>query len=339
MVRCQRLPAARHGHVIAWLEILKRLPAIDGEERMGKGAGDRPAKPRGDPENRLDAIVDKRTGLSKAELQIIVESEQVGFLGSDDAFYGGEGAIVEKDLGVGRKAFSHRRSRGHNHHLPVLQTVEHVVQVEEAGGQAALASGFDGLEHFQQDRFERHNVAADLFLGDLEDALFSAIDDQFSLFMRAINVAEDFVAGGDQLAEKGLLPNRLSVRRPVGGGGDDIEDLGEVRHAPHFFQKLALGQLVLNNHRINGPVLLVKLQQNVEDDLMIGLEKSVPIHDLDDRPDHLFVEHHGGQQRHLRRDVVRRELVELPGKCFDQLVHRMILPNKMLTIPGRRGKT
>jgi hypothetical protein len=67
------------------------------------------------------------------------------------------------------------------------------------------------------------------------------------------------------------------------------------------------------DHRVHGPVLLVELYQDVEDDLVVGLVEGLAVDDLHDLPDHLLVEHHRGEQAHLRLNGVGRQPVELAG--------------------------
>ena len=82
---------------------------------------------------------------------------------------------------------------------------------------------------------------------------------------------------------------------------------------PAGLTRLLIDQFLAHDDGVDGAVLLVELEQDVEEDLVVGLVERVAVHDLDDVADHLLVEHHRGQQAHLRLDRVGRELVELAG--------------------------
>ena len=69
----------------------------------------------------------------------------------------------------GEGGFAHAGPGGDDDHFAVLQAVEHVVELEEAGFDAALAAVFDHFEDFVQHIFHRDELAADFFLGDFED--------------------------------------------------------------------------------------------------------------------------------------------------------------------------
>ena len=48
-----------------------------------------------------------------------------------------------------------------------------------------------------------------------------------------------------------------------------------MKKAADFFEELALGQLFADNDAINGAVLFVKFDDDVENDLVVGLEEGV----------------------------------------------------------------
>jgi hypothetical protein len=220
------------------------------------------------------------------------------FQGEDDAgevVVGGDGLDHVHSEG----GFAHGGSGGDDDHFAVLEAVEHVVEVEEAGFEAALAAVFDHFEDFMEDAFEGDDGAADFFLGDFEDAFFGLIDDEVGLFVWGVGVAEDVVGGGDELAEEEFFTDDAGVVDGVGGGGDGVEDLGEVGDAADFVEELAFGEFLAEDDGVDGSVLFVEFEEDVEDDLVVGLEEGVAIDEGDDVADGLFIEHHGGEEAHF----------------------------------------
>ena len=129
--------------------------------------------------------------------------------------------------------------------------------------------------------------------------------------VRGVGVAQDVVAGGDELPQQRLFADDAGVMRAVGGmRAPRRKSRRDIAMPPISSSSLPLDQLLAHDHRIDGAVLLVELDQDVEDDLVIGLEERFAIDDLHDLPDDVFVEHHRRQQAHLRFDRMRRQTVE-----------------------------
>ena len=150
--------------------------------------------------------------------------------------------------------------------------------------------------------------------------------------MRGISIAKNFITRSDELAQQMLFADNRSVMRSVRGRRNGVENLRQIRCAADLFQKLALFQLILHDHRVDRAVLLVKLDQNVINDLMIGLVKRLAIDDLHDIADHLLVEHHRSDEANFRFDRMRRQAIKLAGLIrIDQLAHG--------TFPGWRRAT
>ena len=121
--------------------------------------------------------------------------------------------------------FAHRRPGRDDDHFAVLQAVEHVVHLEEPGLQPALAAVFDHLENLMQHLLHRLHRAADFFLGDLENSFLGLVQHHVGLLVRGIGVAQDFVAGGDQLPQHRLFANDPGIVHAMRGRGNRVEDL------------------------------------------------------------------------------------------------------------------
>src|SRR5204862_4004921 len=100
----------------------------------------------------------------------------------------------------------------------------------------------------------------------------------------------------------------------VSGGGDGVEDLREVGQAADFLEQLALGEFFAKDHAVDGTILLVKLDDDVENDLVVGLIEGLAIDDLHDLTNHVLVEHHGRQQAALGVDGAGGKSIKLSGE-------------------------
>ena len=166
-------------------------------------------------------------------------------------------------------------------------------------------------------------VPPTFFSRDLENPLLGLVEDDFRLLVGSIGIAEDVVAGGDQLPKHRLFAHDPRVVHSVGSRRDGVEDLRDIRCAPDFLQKLPLAQFLEQNDRVDRPVHLVQLHEHVEDDLVIGLIERVAVDHSNDFADHLFFEHHRGQEAHFGFDGMGRKTVELAGQTgINQLAHR-----------------
>ncbi len=154
-----------------------------------------------------------------------------------------------------QRGFAHRRPGRDDDHLAVLQAVEHVVEFVEPGLQPALAAVFDHLEDFVQDFLHRLHRFADFFLRDVENSLLGLVQHEVRLLVRGIGIAQDIVAGGDQLPQHRLFADDPGVVHPMGGGGDGVENLRDVSRAADFLQKLPLDQFLAQDDRVDRPVL------------------------------------------------------------------------------------
>ena len=150
------------------------------------------------------------------------------FQREDGAGQAGVGGDVLDDV-HGEGGFAHGGAGGDDDHLAVLQAVEHVVEFEEAGLQAAAVLVLDGLEDLVQHGLHRRHGLADFFLGDVEDAFFGVVEHDVGLLVRGVGVAENFVAGGDELPEHDLFADdRRRNARPWAAEGTVLRIGGQV---------------------------------------------------------------------------------------------------------------
>src|SRR5258708_3656305 len=82
-----------------------------------------------------------------------------------------------------KRGVAHRRTRGDDHHFPVLEAVEHVVELEVAGHDPATALVLDHLVDFGREVADFGDLAAHLLLGDLEDALLGLVEHHVRLLV------------------------------------------------------------------------------------------------------------------------------------------------------------
>ena len=105
--------------------------------------------------------------------------------------------------------------------------------------------------------------AADFFLGDLEDLLLGVVQHEIRLLVRGVGVAQDVIAGGDELPEHRLFADDAGVVGAMGGRGNFVQNRGHVGGAADFFVEAALDQFLAHDDGVDRAVLLVQLDQRV----------------------------------------------------------------------------
>jgi hypothetical protein len=130
------------------------------------------------------------------------------------------------------RGLSHARPRRDDDHLAVLQAVEHVVELEEAGLEPRWPRFSIISKTSCSDVSMRHHRPPTFFWAMSKIFLLRLVEHQVGLLVRGVGVAEDVVAGGDELAQQRLLADDAGVVRAVRGDGTDVEDLREVLGPP-----------------------------------------------------------------------------------------------------------
>ena len=125
-----------------------------------------------------------------------------------------------------KRRLPHGGTRGHDDEVALLQAARLLVEVHEAGGQAgdqllALRELVDGAEALLDDLADADEALADAVLGDVEDRLLRAVEEEGGLVLRLVGLLRDAGAGVDQVPEDGLL---LDDPAP-------LLDVGDARHA------------------------------------------------------------------------------------------------------------
>src|SRR5699024_2720837 len=147
---------------------------------------------------------------------------------------------------------------GEDDHLAAVQARGELVELRGAGGDAgdlpaAVLGGLDGAEGLVDPPAPRHEVLAPAALGDRVDRGRRLVDGLVDLAaVGRVAELDDAGAGLDQAAQGGTLDHDLRVVAGVGGGGDHVDEVGEVGAAAHPLQLAALVELVGDGDQVGG---------------------------------------------------------------------------------------
>src|SRR5690606_14045684 len=114
-------------------------------------------------------------------------------------------------------------------------------------------------------------------------------------------------AGGLQVPQDGLRSDDLGVVAAVGGAGDVLDERVDVADAPSAGEVAALGQVVVDDDRVDGCAIEVAGTDRLEDRLVGGpVEVPGVLDDLGDVGDGVARQQHRAEDAHLRGEVLRR---------------------------------
>src|SRR5690606_23224816 len=112
---------------------------------------------------------------------------------------------------------------------------------------------------------------------------------------------------GLQVPQDGLRSDDLGVVAAVGGAGDVLDERVDVADAPNAGEVAALGQVVVDDDRVDGCAIEVAGTDRLEDRLVGGpVEVPGVLDDLGDVGDGVARQQHRAEDAHLRGEVLRR---------------------------------
>ncbi len=295
--------ASGHSDGVADGQRAERLPAIDGQERMRRCGLDHTPQSGCDPKHRFQSIINKIARLGRGEAQTLIQCQQRCLALPHDRFDGCDPAIGEQDLAAGFQALTHRRPPRADDQVGGLQAGGLHVEVDEAGRQAgdgfvAMIEFIDLIDRDGEEFFDRLEAAATgELLGDLEHLGLGGVEDLgLAAALGVEGQIGDAGAGADQLAQHRVEADDARIVRGVGGRAGVAVDLGQIGHAAHVIEQLALVERLGQRDDVERVVLIGQDLDGAEDQLMflaIKIGLAHPIRDL--LPD-AVLQHQGAEQ-------------------------------------------
>ena len=169
-----------------------------------------------------------------------------------------------------QRRFAHAGPGGEDHQLRIVQAAGELVEVDEAGFEAAvgvlaLHAGVDAGERFVQHVADRADLRVALGIEDAEHALLGAGEHLAGVDAGFVRVLDDVGAGVDQRAEHGLVADDAGVVLGVGGGGDFLAQLEQEGGAADRFVLAGVLQQLAEQRRIDLLAVFVQGQHVAED--------------------------------------------------------------------------
>src|SRR5947209_1972339 len=131
---------------------MKRLPTVNGQERVRQSRLDATTQASRDAEDWLNTVVNVTAWRGQADFKIIAERKQAGGAGAVHFFDCLDAAIREHNLAVEGEALAHRGPCGDDDEVGGLKARSHRVEFREAGREAREHRGTTGhlLNFFEE---------------------------------------------------------------------------------------------------------------------------------------------------------------------------------------------
>jgi hypothetical protein len=306
----------RHRDVVAGTQLHDGPPAVDGEERMRARRPDLPAEPRGHLVDRLDAVVDERRRLRRRELPAIAEREQPAGTRAVDVLDGPDAPVREHDLRVRREALPHAGAARDDDQVGRLEARRDAVQVGEARRNAGdrlllLVEALDRLQRADEDLADAAERRADLALGDVEDGALGLVEQLGDVAVGVVALGRDVGGRADEVSQQRPVAHDARVVDDVGGRGDALGELGQVRGAADVGE-LARGlQRLGERDEVDGLAALRELEHGAEDLAVRAAVEVLGPQQLDDAVERAVVEQHAAEDRLLGLEALRRHPPEI----------------------------
>ena len=179
-----------------------------------------------------------------------------------------EGDVFDDVHGQG--GFAHRWTRRDDDHLAGMQTVSHLVENGESGGQPAdpppLLIHF--LDVFQRGKdFVTHvgRRLAEAGFPDGENLALHVIEQLRNIPLLLVTTGRGRSAGRDHAAQEGLLQHDVEIVRGIGRSGHEAEQFGDRPGATHGVENVEIAQAVGQRDHVNLLVGGPHLDQHPED--------------------------------------------------------------------------
>ena len=301
-------PAALRAH----LEGRERSRVVDEDVRRGE-VGVRLGQPR--PVlllqvSRAQAMrVDPRVRAEHAEHELLLRH-----LEREDA-----DRVARLERRVLRNVQAERRlphggAGGQDDEVALLQAARLLVEVDETGGQPGdevlrLRELVDGAEALLDDLADAHEALADAVLGDVEDRLLGAVEEDGRFLLTLEAGLHDAVARVDQVPEDRLLLDDPAPLLDARDARQPVQEARQVGRSAHRLEGGAPAELVLQGDEVDGLTALGEGGHGVEDPT-VGLAVEVLAgQDLGRGVEGRVVHEHGAQDGPLRLGVLRERLV------------------------------
>ena len=225
-------------------------------------------------------------------------------------------AVGGGQWGVECQRLAHGRPGREDDHLPGVQAVGQLVEVDEPGRHAdhlaaPRADRLDLVERALHDRGEREVVLRRTTVGDGVDLGLRGVDHVVGVAVAGEAHLHDLGAGLDEPAQHRCLAHDPRVVARVGGGGDRGDQRVEVGRAADPGELAALLQLGGHGDGVGRLAPPVEVEDRLVDQLVCGAVEVVPAHDLDDVGDRVLGQQHAAENGLLGRDILRRGAFEL----------------------------
>src|SRR5215213_10876850 len=302
---------ARYSDVVADRQLAELAPSDDRKERMGNSGLDLTSEPRLDLENRLDAVIDISTGPGPGELQVPGKGHQAALSAGVDLFDGVDAAVVEQDLGVRAQALAHRRSRGENDQVALVEARGEAVEVFEARLDTRyfallLVEALDHLKGTGRELRDGREMFPERPVGDAVDELLRRVErlaDVLGLPEGVLGDAAPDVYDGPQ---ERLAAHYLRVPAGVGRRRHALDYLEDVSPAPDLLELVDAAQFVGQRELVYGFAARVQAHHGaVDDPVYLGVEilrRELLCHGRNRG----LRDQHGAYDSPLRVQVVRR---------------------------------
>src|SRR5215213_10747359 len=302
---------ARYSDVVADRQLAELAPSDDRKERMGNSGLDLTSEPRLDLENRLDAVIDISTGPGPGELQVPGEGHQAALSAGVDLFDGVDAAVVEQDLGVRAQALAHRRSRGENDQVALVEARGEAVEVFEARLDTRyfallLVEALDHLKGTGRELRDGREMFPERPVGDAVDELLRRVERLADVLGLPESVLRDAAPDVYDGPEQRLAAHDIRIPAGVGSRRDALDDLEDVRPAAYPLELVDAPELVGEGELVYGTTARVQPHHGpVDDPVHLGVE-IVGSQPLGDRRNRRLRDQHRAYDGPLGIQVVRR---------------------------------
>ena len=176
----------------------------------------------------------------------------------------------------------------------------------QAGLEGVLGPGVDPLVGVVDRFLQRDVLAGDAQLGHFEDLPFGVAEQFVGRLGLVVGVAEDFVAGVDQVADDRLFADDLGVILDVGRRRGRFPQLGEIGIAADVLDVFLLPQPFGQRDQVDRVGFVVEGEDALVD-LLVGVEVEVfGADELDDVVDDDVVAKHAAEEAALGVPAMRR---------------------------------
>jgi hypothetical protein len=177
---------------------------------------------------------------------------------------------VRRDVERERR-LSHTRAGREHDQVRALEPAGELVEFAESGGHtkrlaAVQVDVFDLIEVVGEHLRDGDEVLGAAALGQREQDLLGPVDGELGVVLVVVGHAGDLAGRGDQAAQDGAAFDDAAVVLDVDGGGDGVDQRGDVGGAPDLLEPAAALQFVADEDEVGG---LAPLEQ-VAGDLVDG---------------------------------------------------------------------